>query len=118
MVGARGIGESEDKGEHTGLQRDRWPTEGFQCGGVQCTKSPTKDFYQSGRDRVELMTMLNAQGVMVRVLPNKELYVVQPCRPQPWDRAQLIYACADNAHKRDMLHGSLQCLAVTACHKI
>lgn len=73
MVGTRVIGESEDKGEHTGLQSDRWPTEGFQCGGVQCTESCTKDFYQSGRDRVELMTMLNTQGVMVRVLPNKKL---------------------------------------------
>ena len=73
MVGTWVIGKSEDKGEHTGLQSDRWPTEGFQCGGVQCTKSPTNDFYQSGRDRVEVMTMLNAQGVMVGVLPNKEL---------------------------------------------
>lgn len=68
MVGAQGIGESEDKGEHTGLQSDRWPVWG--CSVYQIS---TKDFYQSGRDRVEHMTMLNAQGVMVRVLPKKGL---------------------------------------------
>lgn len=54
------VGESEDKGEHTSLQRDRWPTEGFQCGGVQCAESLTKDFYQPGRDHVEHMTRLNS----------------------------------------------------------
>lgn len=40
----------------------------------------------------------HAQLTGSHVLPNKEL---QPCRPQPRDRAQLTYTCAHNTHKRD-----------------